>query len=128
MDWSKLLLVGSGGFCGANIRYVLGGWIQSKLGTSFPWQTMIINVSGALIIGLFLEVAIRENWNPNWRLFLAIGVLGGYTTYSTFAYESVNLLSDKLVGWAMFYVMGSAVFTVMAAWLGRLGARLLIGG
>lgn len=127
MDWGKFLLVGSGGFCGANLRYWLGGWIQSKLGVTFPWQTLIINVSGALLIGLFLEIAIQENWNPGLRLFIAIGVLGGYTTYSTFAYESLNLLNDKLYGWSLFYILGSAVFTVAAAWLGRFFARLILG-
>src|SRR5579862_8529567 len=88
----KTLLVGGGGFIGANLRYWVGGWIQNRLGATFPWHTLIINVSGSIVIGLLLGLVVALDWNPNWRLFGAIGILGGYTTYSSFAYEAVALL------------------------------------
>jgi CrcB protein len=125
---TKSLFIGFGAFMGANARYWLGGWIQNRLDGSFPWQTMVINVSGSLIIGVFMELALREGWDPRWRLFFAVGVLGGFTTFSTFAYESVNMLAEKSYDWGLFYILGSASFCVLAAWLGRFGARALLGG
>ena len=124
----KILLVGSGGFLGANIRYWLGGLIQSRLGSSFPWQTMIINVSGSLVIGFFLGLMAGLNWSQNWRLFVAIGILGGYTTYSSFAYEAVGLLSEREYVRALFYIEGTALFTVFGAWVGLVLSRLVLGG
>jgi CrcB protein len=128
VDWTKALLVGAGGFLGANARYWLGGWIQTRTGGTFPWETLAINIAGSVIIGVFMELALREGWNPNWRLFIAVGILGGFTTYSSFAYESVNLISEKTYDWAMFYVFGTAILCVAGAWIGRLAARLVIGG
>ncbi len=125
---TKVLLVGGGGFIGANARYWLGGLIQPKFGSTFPWGTMAINVSGSLVIGLFLGLMAGLDWSPNWRLFVAIGILGGYTTYSSFAYEAVNLLGQKEYLRALFYVEGTALFTVFAAWLGLVGARMVMGG
>lgn len=124
----KSLYIGFGAFLGANARYWLGGWIQDKLGSTFPWQTFIVNVSGSILIGLFLELAFRENWDPHWRLFLAIGLLGGYTTFSTFSYESLNLLGEGSYWRAAAYIAGSAILCVAGAWLGRVGARALLGG
>ncbi len=125
---SRSLLIAFGGALGANARYWLGGLIQSRLGSSFPWQTMAINVLGSFTIGVFMELSLRESWDPRWRLFFAIGMLGGFTTYSTFAYESVTLLSDRSFDWGGFYVLGTAIFCVAGAWLGRLGVRMIAGG
>jgi CrcB protein len=124
----KIMLVGGGGFVGANVRYWLGGFIQARLGSSFPWQTLIINVTGSLVIGFFLGLLAILNWNPNWRLFFAIGVLGGYTTFSSFAYEAVQLVGQREYGWALFYIEGSALFTVFGAWLGLVFSRMVLGG
>jgi len=124
----KILLVGTGGFVGANVRYWLGGLIQSRLGVTFPWQTMIINVSGSLVIGFFLGLLAGLNWSQNWRLFVAIGILGGYTTYSSFAYEAVGLLSEREYVRALFYIEGTALFTVLGAWIGLVLSRLVLGG
>lgn len=125
---AKTLLVGGGGFIGANIRYWIGGWIQARFDSTFPWQTMIINVSGSLIIGLLLGLMAALNWNPNWRLFGAIGILGGYTTYSSFAYEAVGLLGEREYFRALLYIEGTATLTVLGAWIGLVLARVLVGG
>jgi CrcB protein len=122
---SKTLIIALGGAFGANARYWLGGAIQSRLGTTFPWQTMAINVLGSLVIGVFMEMSLREAWDPRWRLFIAIGILGGFTTYSTFAYESVNLLSDRSYDWGMFYILGTPILCVISAWVGRAIARAI---
>jgi len=124
----KVFLVGTGGFLGANARYWLGGWIQSKLGPSFPWETFMINVSGSLIMGIFMGLMISENWNPNWRLFFAVGILGGYTTFSSFSYEAINLITKGSYLYGLGYIVGSAVLSLFGAWLGLVLARLLTGG
>jgi CrcB protein len=89
---------------------------------------MFINVTGSMIIGLFMGLMTGLNWNPNWRLFFAIGILGGYTTYSSFAYESIGLLGNKQYVAALLYIEGTALLTVFGAWLGLVGSRLILGG
>lgn len=126
--FAKSLLIALGGALGANARYWLGGLIQSKSGSSFPWETMVINVLGSFVIGGFMELSIKEAWDPRWRLFIAVGLLGGFTTYSSFAYESVNLISEKTYAWAGFYVFGSVLFCIAGAWVGRFVVRMIAGG
>ncbi len=89
------LFVGIGGFTGALARYALGLWIGQRWGRSFPLGTFIINVSGSFLIG-FLMPLLTERLivNPHWRLFLVVGFLGAYTTFSTFEYETGALLKD----------------------------------
>ena len=127
-DLSTVFLVGSGGFLGANVRYWLGGLIQSRMGVIFPWQTLFINVSGSLIMGLFMGLMISENWSPSWRLFFAIGILGGYTTFSTFSYEAITLLSERSYLYGTLYIAGSALLCVLAAFIGIVLARAIAGG
>ena len=124
----KVFLVGSGGFLGANLRYWLGGWISDRMSPAFPWQTLVINVTGSLVMGVFMGLMLTENWNPNWRLFFAIGILGGYTTFSTFSYEGIDLLTKGLYLYAGYYIIGSAVLSLLAAWIGLVLARVLAGG
>jgi CrcB protein len=125
---AKVFLIGGGGFIGSNLRYWLGGVVQSRLGSTFPWQTMIINVAGSIAIGLFLGLFFGLRWNDSWRLFIAIGVLGGYTTYSSFAYEAITLIGNKEYGWALFYIQGTALLTIFGAWIGLVGSRMMLGG
>lgn len=127
----KILLVGGGGFVGANSRYWLGAWLSTWLENRWSagvWGTFFINITGSFIIGLFMGLSLSMNWNPNWRLFVAIGVLGGYTTYSSFAYDAVGLLTSRDYGRALLYIEGTALCTVLCAWLGIVGARLMLGG
>lgn len=126
-DLGTFFLVGSGGFLGANARYWLGAWLRPRVGETFPWHTLIINVSGSFVMGLFMGLVLANNWSSNWRAFIAIGVLGGYTTYSAFSYEAVNLLSERLYLSALWYIAGSAVLSVLGAWLGMAIARALLG-
>ena len=84
----KYLIIGLGGFLGANLRYLVGGWAAEKWGASFPFGTLLINVSGSFVLGLFLAaVTGRLSIDPHWRLFFAIGFLGAYTTFSSYTYE-----------------------------------------
>jgi len=83
----KYLIIGLGGFLGANARYLLSGWAAQKWGASFPYGTLLINATGSFILGLFLAATTgRVLVDPRWRLFFAIGFLGAYTTFSTYTY------------------------------------------
>ena len=120
------LLIGIGGFLGCNARYLVGGWIARRYGISFPYGTMVINVSGSFIIGFFL-VLISERFivHPNWRLFLVIGFLGGYTTFSTFSFETFVLIQQRSFFLALANTVGSVVLGQIAVLVGMILARLL---
>jgi CrcB protein len=120
----KYLAVGTGGFIGANARYIVGGWVARRWGTTFPYGTFAINVSGCFILGLFATLLLRYAWSDNWRLFIAIGFVGAYTTFSTFEYETLQLAADGALLRAGANVLGSVVCGFGAAYLGVIVARL----
>ena len=120
------LLVAIGGAIGSTTRYLVGVWFAMRFGTSFPYGTFTINVTGSFIIGLFVALAQQRVWlNPYWRLFFAVGFLGGYTTFSTFEYESVALLQNGEMISGAIYMIGSVVLGATAALGGLLlGSRI----
>jgi len=122
----KYLVVGLGGFVGANARYVLGGWVQQRFGPSFPYGTLIINVTGSFILGMFATLSMRLAWNEYWRLLVAIGFVGAYTTFSTFEFETLQLIAQggryRAAG---VNLIGSVAVGFLAAYLGVVLARLL---
>lgn len=120
---SGLVFVGAG--LGANARYWLGLWAVRRFGEGFPWGTLLINVSGSLLIGAFIGLSEARGWPLGWRLLIAVGVLGGYTTFSTFSYETLRLLGKGTSGLALLYVVGSVLAGLMACWVGVLGAKSL---
>ena len=122
------LLIGLGGFVGANLRYWLGGWIAQKIGVLFPIETMLINLSGSFLLGLFMTLALHYTWSPEWRQAIAIGFLGSFTTYSTYEYESLRLLQEGAWVKAGLSLFGSLVLGLIAVFLGVALGRLLIGG
>jgi CrcB protein len=125
-DGVKYLIVGLGGFLGANARYILGGWVAERFGMSFPYGTLVINVTGSLVLGFFLALtAERLVVHPNWRLFFAIGFLGAYTTFSTFSYESVALRHDRSWLLGVTNLAGSVLLGLIAVVAGIALARLI---
>jgi CrcB protein len=126
----RLLLVGLGGGLGTMGRYALGGLIgRLKSGWSFPLETLIINVVGCLAIGLLAGLAeSRGVFTGATRAFLFVGVLGGFTTFSTFGYETFQLLRDAQIAAALLSAGLQLVGGLGAVWVGAVLARLAWGG
>jgi len=118
------LIVGAGGFIGAVTRYIIAVWIGQRWGRSFPLGTFFINVSGSFLIGLLMTLmAERFIENPAWRLFIVIGFLGAYTTFSTFEYETGMLIRDGEWLYAGLNVTGSILLGFAALKLGEVIAK-----
>jgi len=114
------LLVALGGALGALARYGLATLALKRFGPGFPYGTLFINVTGCAIIGFFLA-AVNGRWagiNAGWEYLVPIGFVGAYTTFSTFAYETVRLGQDHAAGLAVLNVVASVVVGVLAAWAG----------
>lgn len=123
----KYLVVGVGGFVGANARFIVGTWVGQRWGTEFPVGTFVINVTGCFILGAFQALSLRLAWSDQWRLLIAIGFVGAYTTFSTFEYESFQLVSQGASAKALLNVGGSVVVGFLAAYAGVVAARLVLG-
>jgi len=124
----EYLMVGIGGFLGANARYVVGGWITRHWDTQFPWGTFVINVTGSFLLGVLLAVLnARPTASAHYRLFFAVGFLGAYTTFSTFSYETLRLAQDQSVVTALLNITGSVLLgligVVLGAYLGELVSK-----
>ena len=119
MDRYLVVLVGAG--LGGLTRYVAGTWIMTKYGGRFPLGTFIINITGSFLIGVLMTLfAERLQPHPNWRLFLVVGILGGYTTFSSFEYETYQAVRDGERWMGMLYVAGSVLLGYLGVWLGAL--------
>jgi CrcB protein len=123
-EWARTLLVGAGGFVGATLRYTLGGLVSRAVSPEFPWATFLVNVSGCFVIG-FLAVLTEERGpiGPPGRLFLMVGVLGGYTTFSTFGYETLSLMREGSHALAAANAAGQLLLGLAAVWAGMIVAR-----
>lgn len=121
----SLIWVGLGGAVGAVLRFVAGGWIhRSMSGAMFPWGTFLVNLAGCLVLGLVNGLAdARGVFGPEARLFLFIGLLGGFTTFSTFAFESMMLARDAEFLRALANLVGQVALGFTAAWVGYVLAR-----
>ncbi len=123
---AKWLLISLGAILGANARYWLSGWIAERIGVSFPFGTLVVNLSGSFILGLFLTLTTeRFLIAPEWRLLIAIGFLGSYTTFSTYTYESMTLILTGQVWQGIFNLLGSSLLGALAATAGILTGRAL---
>jgi CrcB protein len=125
----ELLAVGAGGAVGAVLRFLVSGWVHRLAGFSaFPWGTLAVNAAGCLAIGLLGGLAdVRQIFTPPQRLFLLIGLLGGFTTFSTFAYESYALARSAEFFQAGLNVALQVVLGFLFAWIGYVGASALGG-
>ena len=115
MKWTFILAVAAGGSLGSVARYLVGIGFGRLVGSDFPWGTFFINVSGSLLIGLFAGLfATRWDLPQVVRIFLTVGICGGYTTFSTFSLDAFYLMERGELLAAGAYVAGSAVASIMA--------------
>ncbi len=120
----KYLLVAAGGMIGAMARYGLGGWIGNATGGRFPYGTMVVNITGCLIIGFFLTLGYeRFSWSPELRVFIAVGILGGFTTFSTFSFETISLLREGSYYLGILNMAASLVGCLVATVVGVILAK-----
>jgi fluoride exporter len=121
----QYVAVAVGAMLGANLRFVIGNWAADRFGPEFPYGTLLINVTGALAIGIILSfIGERVGISPLWRLFFATGFLGGYTTFSSYAWEALLLVQEGDWLPAALYVLGSNAIGFAGVWLGATLARL----
>lgn len=115
----KLLLsIGIGSFIGGIGRYLISVFIQTKFSDSFPYGTLIVNILGCFLIGIVYGFAEKGSVAMEWRLFLATGILGGFTTFSAFSYESVNLIRNGFFLNALLYISVSVIVGLIATFTG----------
>jgi CrcB protein len=123
---TEFIIISLGAIIGANLRYWVGDWAAGRFGASFPYGNLIINLSGSLVLGLFIALITgRFIVDPYWRLFVAIGILGSYTTFSSYTFESVYLLLSGQPLLGLLNLFGSSFLGAIAAYLGIYLGRLI---
>jgi fluoride exporter len=123
---ARFFLVCLGGGIGTGARYLLGGWAQRALGTAFPYGTLIINSLGSFLIVIIMYLgAERGVIPPDVRVVLTTGIMGGFTTYSTFNYETIRLFQDGAIGVGVLNIAATVFVCLLAGGLGVLVCRLL---
>src|SRR5438552_10350952 len=121
MLWKNILLAGLGGGAGSIARFLCQKYIYAWYPHPFPFGTFIVNISGCFLIGVLYALAEKGNLlTPEWRLLLITGFCGGYTTFSSFAYENINLLRNGDVTYFILYSISSLILGILATWLGIL--------
>ncbi|GAP12878.1 camphor resistance protein CrcB [Longilinea arvoryzae] len=120
-------MISSGAVLGANLRYWVGDWAAQKWGAAFPYGTLVINVSGSLVIGFLLTlIAERVVVDPRWRLFLVVGFLGAYTTFSTYMFDSFSLIEKGQWLPGMMNLFGSSALGILAVGAGVFLGKLAV--
>ena len=127
---STFILIGLGGILGANARFWISQWTADRYGVAFPYGTFVVNASGSCVMGLILTLfSGRTLESPEARYLVATGFLGAYTTFSTFAYETVALVRQAEVRLALINLLGTTVVGVIGAIFGsRVGEALVSWG
>ena len=121
-----ILIVGAGGFFGSIMRYLVQVFVEKGLSSTFPLGTFIANMAGSFIIGIVFALAQKGNLlSAEWRLFLAVGICGGFTTFSSFAYNNLIMLKDQASGQFILNVGGSLILGLLAVYLGMILVRFL---
>lgn len=122
----QLLLVGFGGALGSMLRFSVSTALHSLVGRAFPWGTLFVNVTGSFVMGVVYVVLVeRVALGPEWRSLLMVGLLGGYTTFSSFSIETLNLIEGGDLAKAAVNVLASVVVCLLAVWAGVILGREL---
>ncbi|RZS89306.1 camphor resistance protein CrcB [Phyllobacterium myrsinacearum] len=121
---NAILLVASGGAIGSVARYLVGVLMTRIFGVAFPWGTLTVNVAGGLLMGLFIELLARRfNGSTELRLFVAVGIMGGFTTFSSFSLDVVLLWNRGEAFFTLIYVLASVILSIGALFFGLWLAR-----
>lgn len=115
----NILLVGLGGGIGSIARYLMQRWTYAIYPHHFPWGTLAVNIVGCFLIGLFWGISFRSfDSNEQWKMFLMVGLCGGFTTFSAFTLEGVGLIKEHRLALFFLYVAASVVIGLLATFLG----------
>jgi CrcB protein len=114
MNIYKILLVGLGGSLGSMLRYVSAKTIDAKINSIFPYGTFTVNIVGSFVIGVVYALAMRKTGSDNWSVFLGAGFCGGFTTFSAFALENLNLINQKMFSTSIIYISVSILLGLLA--------------
>lgn len=120
-----LFIIGAGSFLGGILRYLLSLTIQSKVLSLFPYGTLSVNLIGCLLIGIVFGLSEQTNMSGQLRMFLVTGILGGFTTFSAFSYETFGLLREGQFFSAGMYVVASVILGLVATFLGYTLLKLI---
>lgn len=120
------LYIALGGAVGAMARYGMGGWVQVRSGFQFPWGTLSVNVLGSVLIGASLRYLEVAPASAEVRALVTVGLLGAFTTFSTFSYEIVALLEDGAFERALGYALGSLLLGIVAVYAGMTATGLIV--
>ncbi len=126
--WIGIML---GGAIGATARYATGGWVQSLMSRGpsalFPWGTLCVNALGCLLMGFLFPLLMQRGVSAEVRMAVLVGLLGAFTTWSSFGIETLNMLRDDQWRWALAYVFGTNAACFLAVWLGYRVASAILG-
>ena len=123
---NQVLAIAVGGAAGAVLRFWTSSLVHARLGQDFPYGTLVVNVLGSLLMGfLYILLLERLSLGPEWRAVLLIGLLGAFTTFSTFSIETLNLIEAGFLLRAGVNIVASVVLCIMAVWLGVMLGRQL---
>jgi len=121
-----ILLVGTGGFIGSVMRYLVQVLVERDMSSTFPYGTLVANIVGSFVIGIVFALAGKGNlMSAEWRMFLAVGICGGFTTFSSFAYNNFTMLKENAFGPFFLNVFGSLFLGILAVYLGVLLVRVI---
>ena len=125
MPMREIVWIAAGGCVGAVLRYLVSGKVQDISGSiDFPWGTLVVNLLGCLVIGVLTYLAeARSLLSPEARMFLLVGILGSFTTFSTFANESLSLIRSGQVSMALVYVGAHGVLGILCVLIGYAGSQ-----
>jgi CrcB protein len=122
-----LLLIALGGAVGSVLRYLIGGAIQRSSASGFPVGTMFVNVAGCFLIGVFVRYLLNMQTSAELRALLVVGFCGGFTTFSTFSFETVGLIEGGEYARAATYILGSVVLCLTATLAGMMAVSAIAG-
>jgi fluoride exporter len=119
-----ILIVGTGGFIGSVMRYLVQFYVEKGMSSTFPLGTLIANIAGSFIIGMVFAIAEKGNLlNSEWRIFLTVGICGGFTTFSAFAYNNFTMIKEHSFGQLFINVGGNIFLGILAVYLGIIVIR-----